>query len=494
LADGLTVDGTTNRGATVEYIPGGYAVTTITLEPKNTPNGLSSNEQGKQIWTRVKDLVGGELKELKESGDLNDSYLNLSLNDRNRYVVTILSLSGEKSREVSKLSNLGADISTVEGRAQIWRESLAVLTLDRAVGLIEDGSVRVNNAAVNRIEALQDFYGNSGDLLAQRLAQAILSEYLKVGQSGDPILRYVKLGPITAEEMARFPDNLRLRIEDVNFLARNLPNEIDREIIESRIIGTAIPQYLAGVIELEERAGVITPATAERASLEAKNAIYYARMEFSQLKEPTVEAALWIVRKYFEQDNPSDYRFQGNIGGLALPLCIRRTDCSSRALVAMEMLKAMGFEAGAEVIGADQDGIPQISHMYNFVRTKDEQYTFADFSATGQERFIHENRSIIMERYVGDSGLTARVQLSSSDPGILYGFLIDEPVIDLKREFQEAFKKAGKDLEPFLTDYPEWGDRVEVLRRYSTIKDEIFGTKEGPRWQSGTHESIRALH
>lgn len=486
-ADNLALNGMRKLWSQVEYTPGGYALTTITFRPTESQHGLNPSfllDTEEQIKAGLKELTA-----LKNDGYFKDSFAHWGLLDSGDFQVGIISKPGDKAGTVPALEKLSSDLSTHDSRAQVWAENLAILALGEIAASSQDV-----NIATTSIENLRSFYESTGDTLSARLAQAILTKNAK---SVDPLIRYVSMGVLTAEEMLVVPEFLRGRVEHANFLTRNMPRDTQRQVMRERVAAIELPAGIAGLIDLEEQAGLVTATIADAARVEAKNAIHYAKEKITENVKPTVADAISIVRDYFEEAYPSDYRFRDSIHGLATGLAIRRTDCSTRAILAMEMLKAMGCEAGAEIISPQKDGKDisgQPGHMYNYVFGLEDVKIYVDYCTPKSKKYIFPDNREIIDQYVGDSGLNVKILVHSSDASIVYGMLVNEPVVELIQDFGNAFRTANDDLPTFLQKTPSWHPTVELLWKFSKAKDEIFGTSEVRLWEEGTQAAIRELY
>ena len=201
---------------------------------------------------------------------------------------------------------------------------------------------------------------------------------------------------------------------------------------------------------------------------------------------------------FFDEYFLNDYVFSDHTPGFAGGISLRRTDCSIRAILAYEMLSALGFQCGTETILAYKDGKPipgVLGHIYNFIDAPGKGRLFFDFSRSSDETFRFESAEPIVTTYrAGDARIEVRTTLSSSDPGDVYGQLVAEPVIDDARNFCAAFQKHGGTLAAFLFDNPDQIAVMQRLRWFSEQVDQIFKKNQTTAWIEGTQDSIRSIY
>ncbi len=488
LAENLTVEGMHKGAWSLQYLPGGGLVTSsyfsrVTEQRQGLDVQLSDTEQA-NIKTQLLDL-----NTLREEGFLDISIMNLRSVETGELEVRLVSTPGSKARALPVDSAQVEDFRSTEGRAQIWARAGEIFRL----GQCEDRPDFIQHS-IERYEKLRDHYAISGDLFLQKLAQAMLcNSFTRV----DTLRRYADLGGIRPDELGQVPPLMLRSVSYANYLARNLPSRSTIEVYNARVKDTEPAPTLYGLVELERLANVVSGDTAAIAQVELKRAMHYAESEIAKLSEPKVEDAIAIVRKYFEQEFSNDYRFRNSFEGVASGMVIRRTDCSTRALVAREMLRRVGADAGAEVIfpqedGVDVPGLP--GHMYNFINLSDGSRLYVDFTTPSDGDFSFPDHEEIFRRYVGSSGFTPQIRMSSTDDSAVLSVTVREPVLQQIKAFTAAFAASGKDLEGFIADKPEFKDLVEFLKNYSRQQDKLFETSESPLWERGTQESIRELY
>jgi len=348
--------------------------------------------------------------------------------------------------------------------------------------------------AKDLLEQLREAHLTQGDYFSARVAQALICRNT---QGAEPHRRFVEMGGLSPEELTKIPAPISARVAHANYLARNLPSASKLEVMRVLTADVEVPIGIADLINLEERSGVIGAESASVARVEAKNAIYYAQQELKKHADPTIQDGLQIVRAYFEEAFPNDYRFRDPIQGVGTGLALRRTDCSTRALLSLAMLRAMGFDAGAEIIMAQHNGLDvpnEAAHMYNYVADKDGVKIFADFCSNKGATFVFPNNELISAKYVGSSGYTARVVLQSTSLPKIYGILVREPVQKMMIEFAAALLESKNEtVTDFVQENPEWKSKADLLQKYAGFQDEIFGTKELHLWAEGSREAIRKL-
>jgi len=484
--DSLEIEGVTRTGSSLMYVRGGVLCAEISFSLNGgQPLGLGS-DQTTLIRERADLMLKKELPLFEKFLKAEGSY---ALSDGGGFIIRLAFTRTPEALPLPPVEALSLDLGTKEGRAEAWVVAAGLLQLGECAkipDLSSEGLALFTHLREKHIALGEPFLGS--------LAQAMCCIR---AQSADAFRAYVDMGRISPEEMDQVPPALQNYVRTVNYITRNFPSRSSLEALEARVNHITPPSGLRQLIELEESAGIISKGSARIAQLEIQRAAYFARTEAAKLEKVTSDYAIQIVRRFFDEDFANDYRFRDSIQGLGSGLALRRTDCSTRALVAREMLRLMGFEAGAEILLAQKDGVdaPNIpGHMYNFLKHSDGFKTYVDFCVSPDQAFVFLNNEPIIRHYLGDSQYTARVLLSSSDSSAVYSAVIREPVNEAIFEFVQLFEAAGKALPEFLDLHPEAKDLVKRLRSYSDAQDKHFGSSESEPWEDGSQGAIRRLY
>ncbi len=251
------------------------------------------------------------------------------------------------------------------------------------------------------------------------------------------------------------------------------------------------------LLTLELESKIYHPEIVNIARLEILEALRFASEEAANNPGMSPQQAGSAVRRFFEERFPNEYSFRDNTPGLSAGLVLRRTDCSTRALIAHEQLKRMGMNAGVEMIVPEKQGreaAGATAHMYNFIELDGGKRMYFDFGRGSHENYTFSDNKEISARYIGSSGCTAKVILQSTKDSSIYGSVLREPVIDKIRDFCAAFEKADVDLPEFLFANPDWLPAARDLAAFSRAQDRLIGTKESEAWEKGTQDSIRGIY
>ncbi len=485
LLDGIAIEGMTRKELSLQYIRGGVLVGHVSF----SPNDARPFALGEDFSPRAVESANQQLKPLGALGNYLIPEGGFALSETGDFIIRLALTPGKEALPISQVTPLTLDVSTTAQRADAWATALGLLKLGEA-SQIPDLAAKAQHV----FSALRDKYEQEGDFFSRNLAQAMVCA---TGKSVEPYRRYVDYGRIGPDAMEQVPAPLRIQVISLNGLTDNMPSRSALEVQAERMKDVEAPAHLIRLVTLEERTGLISADCAAIARTEIKNAIFYAHSELAEYTEPTLENGIGIVRKFFEEDFANEYRYRDSFQGVGSGLALRRTDCSTRALIAREMLRAMNIDAGAEIIvaqkdGSDAEGIP--GHMYNFIRVPNGTTRFVDFCTPVGKEFIFDTNTHFLERYVGDSGYTARVLMSSSNDGAVYAAMLREPVTNDIAAFVRAFEAGKADLEDFLKANPEATELVESLKAYSKHQDELFGTEETELWLQGTLASLRKLY
>jgi len=494
LLDGIAIEGMTRKELSLQYVRGGVLVGHVSFSPSDarpfalgegfSPRAVeSANQQLKPLGSRGYDLIPEAL------GNYLIPEARFALSESGDFIIIFMLTPGKEALSIPQVTPLTVEVSTKEQRAEAWATALGLLKLGEAYQLPDLAA-----KAEQVFSALHEQYEQARDFFLRKLAQAMVCA---TGKSVEPYRRYLDYGRIGPDEMEQVPEPLRAQVLSLNYLTRDMPSRSALEIQAERMKNVKAPAHLIHLVTLEERAKLISPDSADIARTEIKNAMFYARSEFAKYAEPTIGNGIEIVRKFFEEDFANEYRYRDSIQGVGSGLVFRRTDCSTRALIAREMLRAMYIDAGVEIIvaqkeGRDAEGIA--GHMYNIVRAPNGSTIFVDFCTSKGKDCIFDTNTHFLQRYVGDSGYSARVLVSSSDDGDVYAAILREPVMDELTAFVRAFEAEKTDLEGFLNAHPEAEELIKRLQEYSKHQDELFGTKETELWRQGTQESLRQLY
>lgn len=490
ILQGVKLDKLTAQPAEQFYVSDYRVLTMVEFKPSEGRGPVEVKEFG-DLQNTAQAQLGG-LKDLRESGFISmNQVVSLVMNSGN-FRLGILSYGGPRSNFHPDPGAFALGPEDPKTRQEIWGKVQS--TLDLATRLAMQPSPNERAEMLQAIEGLRGYYAGSGQESMARLTQGLI---VYLSPNAATVRKYADMGRIDENDQSIVPASLRDTVREVNYLTRNVPSPKDIVALAERVKDTECPQYPLGLLALEQQTQVYPPAVVELAHLEIRDAIRYAGAEWKASTDKSVDDGATIVRKYFEEYFQNEYNFGDHTPGLSGGISLRRTDCSTRAVLAYEMLSGMGFKTGTESILAYKDGKPlpgAAAHIYNFIEAPDGTRVFFDFCRKPGEQYRFESTDAIKKTYAGGQAeIEVRVEHSSTKPGDLYGLLVREPIIDDVRDFCAAFQKHGGTLTAFLFDSPTHIPAMHKLCAYSQEIDRIFGKKEMDAWRTGTQESLRSI-
>ena len=368
-------------------------------------------------------------------------------------------------------------------------------TFDLKTCLVKDLTAKQLVATLRDLEGLRGFYAGCGQEDMARLTQSLIV-YLKPNATS--VRKYADMDKIDENGTTLVPQSLHDAVREVNNSTRNVFSPKQIPALAERVKYTECHQLALAVLALEKEAQVYPKSFVELAHLEIRDAVRFADTEWKYVTEKSGDAAATIVRKYFEEYFQNEYKAGDRTPGLSRGISLRRTDCSTPAVLAYEMLTVMGLKSGTETILLYKDGKPfpgASATIYNFIESADGARTYYDLCLKPDEQYKFTTNQPIRDRDTGGNNeFELRVLNSGTQDTELYRQLVKEPILKEVITFCAASQNNGGTLPPFLNAFREYIPMMQKLCAFLKQVDLIFGKQEMDAWGKGTQESIRSLY
>lgn len=484
ISNSLTLPGFTNQGTTFKRLPDERVLLTTVLK-KSSPPPLSPTEAS-QLFNEKLDPQLNPFGELRKKGLLAISLTKPSITSSGDLKIAILCVGGMRIPTSHNLTSDSNDPSLEAVRRKLWANVAGNITSAMYDGIKSPAS---SSSAQYDLNLLQTYYSAKGKDFFVSLTQA-LSIYFSATPSS--IRRYGDLGMLNSAAIKHLPDEFKSAVTQVKELTRNVPGSDYLRKIEARTRHIELSPHLQTLLSLEKGSEIYSLRIVDVATLELKEAVRFAKEKAGQTQVDPKKAGE-IVRSFFEEHFPGEYNYSDDTPGVSAGIVTRRTDCSTRAVIAHEMFGALNVKNGLYYMMVQKDGedIPTApAHVINWVSAENgEEKIFFDFGQTGQKQYKYSEPKAVVEHYLGSSGLKARTT-EFNNPAEIFGALVREPILSLLREFMPKYAQENLDLPDYLRAHPETIALVRRIVSYLEKQDELFQSNEAAPFKNGSREEI----
>lgn len=478
----IEIEGLSTLNVEIRYLPFGNMIIFSSAKAEDT--FCADQDTLGALGTTFIERTAPLFENLKRSGYFEsvDSIVRWDSEARNIQAITLCE-AGSNPDNLTVPSEVLANLDHAGNNLETWQAALRLIkfstTFTNTVCPID------RSALAQQFGELKDHYLEQQLILPAKLALAMINTLQPTVES---MVQYSQLGKLSAEEVKTLPPPFHLAIQTANKLTEDIPGPIHYDRIRNEQDKPNITGVISQFLELEKLSGIYSPQVTEIATLEIQDGLRLVTSRANDLTELTPRAAGEIIRGYFETYYLNEYIFTDNTGGIAGCIATRRTDCSARAILALTFFESLGFETGVEIILPKRNEEvlhDALGHIYNWVKLDDRRLYF-DFCVDLGQPYCFEDPKPIQDHYLGQNEVGLSISTSNE-----LGILIDEPIINARKNFFTAFFAQPEDLAAFLTAHPESQKVCDHLKAYSKAKDTLFGTTESQAWESGTQESLR---
>lgn len=439
----------------------------------------------KELLDTVIEPQLNKIEQLFKENWISSKVVYGSINDSKELEIFIVCNAGSKAKLQANSQVFMEDVLSPAGRKQAWERIFKNIGLSEA---FPPATESLQDGTLHHLQLLKTYYQVGGDKVMTSFTQGLIAGVnLK---KLDELREYVDLGRVTKEQIKLAPEILATKIDKVNEYTKFMPTQEELLQRQDRVKDIPLTGTVEAVLKLEYQAQVFSGNIVSVAEIEIREAKRYALEKGGKNVDPNKAGE--IVRSFFEEHTKSFYDFLDNPQGLAGGIAIRRTDCSTRAIIAYEMFKAMNVKSGTEFMiaqenGRDRDGVQ--AHLVNWIELPDGKKRYFDFGNASDQPYAFDSDKPIIEHYLNGSERTARTEIRSGDPNI-YGAIIREPILPELIGFFSKFSKGTGDLSDFLKTNPEEIEGVKKITNYLRIQDRLFNSKDLEPWASGKRQQL----